>query len=185
MKLKIYLVLIIISLPLWGYEINTHQAITHCAITNNCNQSGSENLNNFVLNTKLDKEDYKNQNFKYYGKTYLKYAEKGSGLKEKLTDFRKNKGEFYIDMIEAGSILEDAIYPNATFSGDGRFNNHFYSAQTPISINLLQSKATVFHNSLRLNDRALFADGMFDAFGPRTDNISWALQKDVSVGVIT
>ena len=99
------------------------------------------------------------------------------------------------NMIEAGVVLEDAIYHNAHIlgsetakAGDGRFNNHFYSAQKEIFNDAYSVLDTPYSitiktlNNLRQTNRASFAEAPIDAWGTRTDNISWALEKDVSVG---
>ena len=75
----------------------------------------------------------------------------------------------YQGLIEAGVILEDAVYHNEDIiakGGDGRFNNHFYSAQTPTT-----------KGRLMQTNRALST-----GYGERTDNITWVLDKNVDLG---
>jgi len=38
-----------------AFEVNTHQAITRCAITTECNQNGAVNLHKFAEDTFLNK----------------------------------------------------------------------------------------------------------------------------------
>jgi len=68
---------------------------------------------------------YKNEIFEKYSKTYDKYIKEGDGFEDWNISITSN----YHGMIEAGSVLEDSVYHNALFSGDGRFNNHFYAVQ--------------------------------------------------------
>jgi hypothetical protein len=72
--------------------------------------------------------------FDTYGMTYFDYireGEKDGMSKWKLTF---NASPTPIDLIEAGTILEDAVWAGGLFSGDGRFNNHFYDPQMVASL---------------------------------------------------
>jgi hypothetical protein len=242
MKFKIKFVsiaLLLISYPSFGFEINTHQAITKCALSSECigitDQQGAENLNYFAQTMLLNFTNYEEQKFEGYeenkqsyfvyakegdglgeydksdsnkikygkyigfkeGKTYLKNAtdEEGNiilGEDDKPTNLLSYTGTSYISLIEAGSILEDATYPHAdpVAGGDGRFNNHFYSAQFSVAartpyvrdalINTVKKTFIEAENLLRESDTALISHGAFDAYGHRTDNISWALDSTIS-----
>jgi len=215
-----------------AFEINTHQAITKCALSSECigntDFQGAENLNYFAFTMNLNNVDYTNEQFESYEienspAKYLQYAEVGKGLgeagpdddegkqigfkggtsylrratttDEKISNYIDYSRGSFISLIEAGSILEDAQYINAdslAFGGDGRFNNHFYSAQfrTPLGTptigkaNRRLSTSTerftlALENSLRKSDRASVADSVTGAYGQRTDAVSWALDDSV------
>ncbi len=124
----------------FGWEINTHRAIDRCAIVNDidCGRGDvAKNLHWFAENN-IPKE---NGNFESYvdeelegyqvdgqNTTYFDYILHGEedGVSKWNQTFSKYD---YVNLIEAGTILEDAIYPNGLFGGDGRFNNHFYDPQ--------------------------------------------------------
>jgi len=124
----------------FSFEVNTHQAITRCAVAspvmtaisglevNDCERNNSAiNLHKFTENALLDKEDYPAEVFEKYNRDYFDYAQTGEGFDSWRIGFRSKK---YQDLIEAGVILEDSVYPHADIiaqGGDGRFNNHFYS----------------------------------------------------------
>jgi len=55
------------------------------------------------------KKKYSNDDMTEWGQTFRKYD--------------------YKDLIETGTMLEDAVYSTAPLSFNGRFNNHFYDAQ--------------------------------------------------------
>ena len=46
---KIFKILLIATSILSAFEVNTHQAITRCAISKECKQSGAVNLHNFAM----------------------------------------------------------------------------------------------------------------------------------------
>jgi len=137
-KLKVSFVLILLNTTnSFSFEVNTHQAITRCATTTACNQNGAVNLHKFAENALLNKESYKEETFDKYGETYFEYANDGKGFTAWGIGFQNTN---YQALIEAGVILEDSVYHNedttplylsALDGADGRFNNHFYSAQTP------------------------------------------------------
>ena len=172
-KLKIGLSLILISTATsFSFEVNTHQAIIRCATQsiqgqqlNQCAKQGAVNLHKFAENSLLDKESYEKEMFGPYKKTYFEYAKTGKGFENWNINFSNTN---YQALIEAGVVLEDAVYHNAdaiAMGGDGRFNNHFYSAQTPTS-----------QGPLMQTNRALST-----GYGKRTDNITWALARKVDL----
>ena len=105
--------LLLSTLSVFAFEVNTHQAITRCVLTTECSQNGGvSNLENFAKHTELNSTDliYKNEIFDRYGSRYVDYvAEKNTGFKEWNITITPN----YLGMIEAGSVLEDSIYHNA------------------------------------------------------------------------
>ena len=108
-----------------AFEINTHQALTRCAI-NGCLGNGvADNLYDFVKHAEIRYKSYSNEIFEGYSETYRKYANDRVGF-GKWNILIPNSN--FLGMIEAGSVLEDALYPSYDLSGDGRFNNHFYAA---------------------------------------------------------
>lgn len=173
-KLKIGLSLILLNTAnSFSFEVNTHQAITRCATQsiqglqlNQCAKQGAVNLHKFAENSLLDKESYEREIFDKYGRTYFDYAKEGKGFKAWNIIIPNTN---YQALIEAGVVLEDAVYHNAdiiALGGDGRFNNHFYSAQTPTT-----------KGPLMQTNRALST-----GYGQRTDNITWVLDKSVDLG---
>ncbi|HFD14495.1 MAG TPA: hypothetical protein ENJ34_04235 [Epsilonproteobacteria bacterium] len=125
MKFKILLLLFTVNVM--GFEVNTHQALTRCATTTECGREGSKNLDRFVSHAEINTNSkyYANEKFEGYEEKYIVYVTKGTGL----SDWQiKVKGD-YLGMIESGVVLEDAVYPKSDHPGDGRFNNHFYAAQ--------------------------------------------------------
>ena len=109
----------------YSFEVNTHQALTRCAITSSCSNGYAQNLYSFVNHGEIRNQSYGDEQFDKYSKTYRQYANDGIGF----GDWNINVGSNYLGMIEAGSVLEDAVYPVHDNDGDGRFNNHFYAAQ--------------------------------------------------------
>ena len=123
--IKIIVQLILTTMSIFAFEVNTHQAITRCALTQKCSNSGGvSNLENFVKYVELNTTEpiYKNEIFQKYSNTYNEYVKSGTGFEDWQIKIIPN----YHGMIEAGSVLEDSVYHNALFSGDGRFNNHFF-----------------------------------------------------------
>lgn len=124
----------------FAWEINTHRAIDRCAIVEDpeCGRgSVALNLHWFAesniprenggfesyVNEKIDDYKVNDQETTYFN--YILFGEK-KGVSMWNQAFNKYD---YVNLIEAGTILEDALYPNNMFSGDGRFNNHFYDPQ--------------------------------------------------------
>lgn len=176
---------ILSSFSLHAFEVNTHQGLTRCAISNECSQIGAKNLEAFVTHTKILNEDYQDEYFEGYthkGKKskYIEYIEEAE---EAIHDYQIFVKGDYKGMIEAGAVLEDAIYHDADNKADGRFNNHFYSAQFE-SKEACEAKFdddpedefVAFDYSDILSPRALCL-----GYGRRTDNISWALQDGVTL----
>ncbi len=186
---KYFAVVLLSTTSVFSFEVNTHQAITRCTVTTECGQAGVLNLDYFIFSALLDLEDYKEKpvaKFGQYGRSYFDYGEKGETV---FLDYQIQfqSGSTIFDLIEAGVVLEDAIYHNAIpvpklKAGDGRFNNHFYMAQTDIPFSYSLIPGVNPQNILRHTERTLYADLPVEAFGPRTDNITWALLKDISVG---
>ncbi|HHD75657.1 MAG TPA: hypothetical protein ENK95_02385 [Campylobacterales bacterium] len=153
MKKKI-LVIVLCSLEyLYGFEVNTHQALTRCAITTECNNNGgTQNLDTFVKNTNLSKNiNYHEQLFERYKLnnefvTYDKYIKEAE---DAIKNYKVTTTGNYKGMIEAGSILEDAVHHNAVASFDGRFNNHFYAAQLNSKENCRKERFSVSGNAIR------------------------------------
>jgi len=119
-----------LTVTLFGWETTTHRAIDRKAIGN------SINLSKFIENSKIDTnykyiqekfEGYRAENGDTY--TYKDYITKGE--EGGISDWNQTfSGANNIrDAIEAGTILEDAQWPNALTAGDGRFLNHFAEAQ--------------------------------------------------------
>ena len=189
MKLKLIngiLLLLGVSTTVSSFEVNTHQAITRCAISspvksavingiaggyNDCDRMNSAvNLHKFVENSLLSNENYSEIYFEGYGKKYFDYAHSDDNFKDWQISFLKNN---YEALIEAGVVLEDSNFPDADNVGDGRYNNHFYASQfiskkeCPISINMLSKHA------------------LCAGYGKRTDNIEWALKDSIRLGTDT
>lgn len=156
---------------LFSFEVNTHQALTRCAITNSCGNGKAENLISFVnhasLNT-LNASTYESVSFDGYNKTYEEYVEgkTDSGFDKWNIAINAN----YLGMIEAGSVLEDAVYSIHDHEGDGRFNNHFYAAQ-------FHSRNGCLYFAFLKTSKALC-----NGYGIRTDNIDWAFNDNVTLG---
>jgi len=109
-----------------AWEINTHRAIDKKAL--NLLKGENSNLNSFVENTNITNKEYRDEQFQNYKKSYFGYILKSEdGVSDWNQTFSENYN--YQDILEAGSILEDSVYSNSWFSGDGRFNNHFYDPQ--------------------------------------------------------
>jgi Mg-chelatase subunit ChlD len=197
-----------------AFEVNTHQAITRCAIDKvGCKNKGillrsegSQNLYNFAEDTFFSKKDYKDTVYKGYqldGKPakYVEYATQGEGFTKYKIETKSN----YLGLIEAGVVLEDSVYSDNLFGGDGRFNNHFYAAQfnsKKVCAKIAKARGLLgaglgiylgggaggaiaaasiqtgeqFANYMQ-TDKALCA-----GYGERTDNITWALKKNMDLG---
>jgi len=134
MKKQIQIFIFLGIINLYGFEVNTHQAITRCAINENisqCKTEGTKNLETFMKHVKISKSDiYRNQLFDKYKykstKKPITYIDYILGEEDAIKDYQVKVTGTYKGMIEAGVILEDAVYPDADFGGDGRFNNHFF-----------------------------------------------------------
>ena len=131
----ISLSLLVCSSLSFGWEINTHRAIDRCAIVEDavCERGKvAQNLHWFAENTIPREngkfESYLNEKLEGYKTTYFNYII--SGEEDGISKWHQSFSAYdYINLIEAGTILEDTLYPDAdivAFGGDGRFNNHFY-----------------------------------------------------------
>ena len=129
----------------YGWEINTHRAIDREAI------GLSENLKRSLADIGMDLSSiYKGDAIVYegYGTNYLRYIIDGEKngvskwgqefiyVKNNDNDINKKIATVQ-DLIEAGTILEDAQWPHGWIiehiglwdQADGRFNNHFADPQ--------------------------------------------------------
>lgn len=80
-QIKLSLSFIVLSsINSFAFEVNTHQAITRCAISTECNKAGAVNLHKFAEDTFFDKKIYSEEIFEKYGKKYLNYARTGEGF---------------------------------------------------------------------------------------------------------
>jgi len=131
---KIVVIFVLIT-NVYSWEINTHRAIDQMAI------GYAKNLTSFLSASGLKNYVFQKNviGFDGYGMTYTKYITKGelNGMSLWKQSFNENTAT-YKELIEAGSILEDAQWPhtlnggsyNFFDMGDGRFVNHFYDAQS-------------------------------------------------------
>jgi len=164
---KILVLITVIYSFLDAFEVNTHQALTRCAITSSCGNGTTQNLHDFVNHGNIKSNSYGNEIFENYSKTYRQYANDGIGFGDwNITINNPN----YLGMIEAGSVLEDAVYSQHDHAGDGRFNNHFYAAQ-------FNSKYTCPLTLYMKTSRTLCT-----GYGIRTDNIDWVFNNSVNLG---
>jgi len=178
---RILRLLILLNIShLYGFEVNTHQALTRCALTQYCGTDGVKNLKQFINHSQISTAitEYQDQKFEGYGNiSYEDYANGGMGFQNWNISITPN----YLGMIEAGVVLEDAVYPNAHNDGDGRFNNHFYAAQfdakSACGTNLLINPLGLADPDDMQTPRALCY-----GYGVRTDNITWALKAGVNLG---
>jgi hypothetical protein len=158
--MKKIILIILTTAVLFGWEINTHRAIDQTAITG----GRANNFYDFLVNSGIGNQVFNNRNsimFDTYGMTYMDYVIDGEedGISNDKWNqvFSNRNAPNAIDLIEAGTILEDAVWAGGLFSGDGRFNNHFYDPQNggkPLSF----------------------------GWGSRTDAVSWAknnMQEEV------
>jgi hypothetical protein len=125
--MKYIITLMLIVVYSYSWEINTHRAIDREAIKK------SSNLQSFIDNSNINLQNYPNEKFEGYTKifsenyTYLDYVTNGEtiGISNENWKqiFSNSKAK---SLIEAGAILEDALWPNSLI---GRYLNHFYDAQ--------------------------------------------------------
>jgi len=116
-----------------AWEVNTHRAIDREAL------AIVSNLEQFMDDTQLDKtESFENKYDHYLGyeTTYFNYITYNEEDNDMVYNPAMSEISFqfiehnYKDLIEAGSILEDATWNVATFwGGNGRFFNHFLNPQ--------------------------------------------------------
>ena len=153
--MKIIILIILMSIFTFVWEINTHRAIDQTAILS----GKSTNFYNFLSNSSIGSVTYNDRDslmFVPYKTTYTEYIKNGEidGI-SKWGQTISIDTPSAIDLIEAGCILEDAVWAGGLFSGDGRFNNHFYDPQNG-------GKSLSF------------------GWGSRTDAVSWA-KRNMSV----
>ena len=155
MMRKVVLIMVLVTAFIYSWEINTHRAIDRKAIEWSLI---SGNLKTFIKNSGIDnKYKFINENFLTYRMSYYDYITEGE--KGGISDWNQSfTGDNNIqDIIEAGTILEDAQWAGGVFAGDGRFNNHFYDPQKG-------------------------GKGLTIGWGKRTDAISWAKNGGNGVG---
>ena len=185
MKNIIKVMMFMYATYLYSFEVNTHQAITRCALTQECSsQGGVSNLENFVRHVELNTTlaIYDDELFDKYGETYKKYVrKKDTGFKDWNISITPN----YHGMIEAGSVLEDAVYYNqdpsplysdSLYGADGRFNNHFYAVQ-------INTRATALGFIAASHGLMGTTHTLSFGYGKRTDNIDWVFNKNVELGL--
>ena len=215
MKRQLKMFLFFGTIHLYGFEVNTHQAITRCAIVENisqCKTEGIKNLESFMTHSKISKGNiYEKQLFEKYKykltKKPITYIDYILGEEDAIKDYQVVVNGTYKGMIEAGVILEDAIYHDtgsvAQAVGVGRFNNHFYGTQIastkndcrqltiPISLFLVGSFSKVpiiggittatggviFGNTELMSTNKTLCMGI----GHRTDSIDWVFNKNVNL----
>ena len=120
---RIMIIVMALTISVSAWEINTHRAIDQKAITK------ATNLMSFIKNSKIDEQNYDNEEFEGYELSYLKYIHDGelNGISNWGQKF--NSIPSYQAMIEAGTILEDAVWSGSWSAGYGRFLNHFTDPQ--------------------------------------------------------
>ena len=106
MKRQIQLIIFIGMINLYGFEANTHQAITRCAINENisqCKTEGTKNLEAFIKHIEISKNEiYKDQYFekyKFQGKD-VKYIDYIANVEEAIKDYNVPVTGTYKGMIE-------------------------------------------------------------------------------------
>jgi len=153
--MKKIILLILVSVYIFGWEINTHRAIDRQAILN----GQAINLYTFLNNSYLGSQTFNDRYsimFDGYGMTYFEYIKKGEkgGISKWNQTFSSN--HYAIDLLEAGTILEDALWPTNIQPADGRFNNHFYDPQAGgkgLDIGISQ-----FQNAIQWAQTGAFSD---------------------------
>jgi len=203
MKKYIKTIILFSITSLFGFEVNTHQALTRCAISNECNQHGVKNLENFIKHAEISTDEiYNNELFDKYELNGFPVSYNKDIKKAEKAIYVYNvtvKGD-YKGMIEAGVILEDAIYPDtgslAQSAGVGRFNNHFYATQienTKADCRKITFPATALFTRIpkigsalglvTLGNTELMHTGktLCMGIGERTDSIDWVFNKDVNL----
>ncbi len=127
--MKKLFILILLSVNLFSWEINTHRAIDREALKN------TENLKAFTSSVELF-DDYKSEMFEDYGMTYTYYIMYGEGNGISALGQKFPETIDYKSLLEAGAMLEDAQWPhpdwwpNKADQAHGRFLNHFYNPQS-------------------------------------------------------
>ena len=195
--MKKIILLFIGIVNIYAFEVNTHQAITRCALTQECSQNGGiSNLENFIQHSELKDQNYIQEKYeKYNENTYQSYGKNGEGFKDWNISIGTVDTLDYHGMIEAGSVLEDSVYPHALFGGDGRFNNHFYAVQIentkaecrkifiPVGLGLISS-GLILPGVVAIGNTELMRTNktLCGGFDIRTDNIDWVFNKNRDLG---
>jgi hypothetical protein len=146
---------------LYGWETTTHRAIDKTAI-----ESGNaRNLIKFIDASGIKDEDYTNERFESYGLTYFEYFNNDLSS-DAMADWNQTfDGDIrdYQDLIEAGTMLEDAQWQNnALLGANGRFLNHFYDPQNGgkglwWNVNAVDwAKGNLYHTVARFNYYSYF-----------------------------
>lgn len=171
-----------------AHEINSHQLQTMCATTPLANECSTgeraKNLHYFVGEYGANIQDekyycspYKDYNFAVETNhptndgmcdqngeiSYIQYAKWGEGWNRTLEKGGFNIGfsgyATYLDMLQVGVVLEDALWPEAdsiAFGGDGRFNSHFFDPQ----------------------QGGIEIRGAGASYGKHTDAVTWAIKGE-------
>ncbi|BBW90284.1 hypothetical protein PS1M3_03710 [Pseudoalteromonas sp. PS1M3] len=184
-KVTFGLVGVTLSLPnlVWGHEVNSHQAQMMCATTptsNGCSdRQRAVNLHNFVGKEGLNIASNKYECARYKGydfaledngligcpnengafTSYMEYAQFGEQVFKDYNILLHSTD--YLSMLQAGVVLEDAVWPRDDHDGDGRFNSHFFAPQ-------LKGKKLIQGKWGKNTDAVTWAiDGaVFDVLGP-------------------
>jgi len=190
---KVITIIILTMSILNAWEINTHRAIDKETL--DLLKEEKSNLNTFVKNTNIAHHTYADEKFSGYGSyTYFDYIDHKKQQSDGVSDWNQtfNGAYNYQDIIEAGSILEDSMYSDGLFSGDGRFNNHFYDPQHGGKgltigfgrrVNALQWTTFGWRNSYNYEQAILYYDMAFSEASPERRNM-WEAMMLVSVGFI-
>lgn len=176
MKLKI--LLIVTTSCLMGFEVNTHQALTRCAIkayVPQCSTEGTQNLETFIGHSGLKYQSYASEIFSPYGKTYQAYVQ--TDTESKFNNWNIKVGTNYLGMIESGVVLEDAVYPISDHAGDGRFNNHFYAVQIANTKDACKKETLSMIGPMANYRDMRTAKTLCGGYGVRTDNIDWVFNN--------
>jgi len=127
--------MVLITLRVFAWEINTHRAIERKAV------ESSQNLQTFLTKSGLENYYFDSSAIQFdgYNTTYINYLinseENGISDDKWKQEFRSLINAKPKELIEAGAILEDAQWPHSPYTpdvadrADGRFVNHFYDAQ--------------------------------------------------------
>ena len=157
-----------------AWEVNTHRAIDKEGI------NLSQNLESFINDIKLSRTNpFEDRFIQYdgYGTTYFNYITYNEEDDDIVYNPAMSEIDFkffnhnYKDLIEAGSILEDATWPVATFwGGNGRFFNHFYNPQDDNSGFILGLNALSWADGVIINlySYSKAKDYMRQAFASKT-----------------
>ena len=156
---KIILTILITTVCIYAWETTTHRAIDKTAIES----TSAVNLKYFVKNSGIDSENYENEIFEGYGLTYFQYFDKELSSDAMAKWGQKFKKHNYQNLIEAGTMLEDAQWQNnALLGANGRFLNHFYDPQNGgkglwWNVNAVDwAKGNLYHTVARFNYYSYF-----------------------------